>query len=263
MSGLSRRFFMSSAGISLSGNKLFHCGSVQMFEVRSPTVDTDNITEITDGVFVIGDHRVRLVPNIGIVLGSEAALVIDTGLGPINGEAVLAVAQRIAGPQRRLLVTLTHFHPEHGFGLQAFCHDATIIYNRAQRDELVEKGEKYLALFRQIKNSAVVAALDGTIITFPHIVYDGSCIEMDLGDRKIELRTYGPAHTRGDQSIFLPRERILFAGDLFSERAFTTSSYILPIDGEVNGIRWATILRGFRALNPCVIVPGHGDLCGI
>ncbi len=215
--------------------------------------------EIADGVFVIGDKRVWLVPNIGIVLGSDTALVIDTGLGPANGKAVLDVAHRLAG-SRRLLLTMTHFHPEHGYGAQVFRPDATIFYNRAQRDELVEKGELYLRLFRQTQGPAAVAALDDTKIAMPHVIYDGESTEVDLGGRKVELRTWGAAHTRGDQTIFLPQERILFAGDLIEERMFPIFPYFPPADVDLDGVRWANVLNDFQRLHPKIIVPGHGDL---
>ena len=116
----------------------------------APVVDPTAIKEIATGVFVICDHRVPLVPNIGIILGSHTALVVDTGMGPANGRRVLEAAKRIAG-QRPLVLTLTHFHPEHGFGAQVFKGAAKIHYNRSQRDELQAKGEGYLGMFRDLR----------------------------------------------------------------------------------------------------------------
>ena len=72
----------------------------------APIVDPSAIKEIAAGVYVIGDRRVPLVPNIGIILGRDAALVVDTGMGPENGEKVLATAKRLAG-SRRLILTLS------------------------------------------------------------------------------------------------------------------------------------------------------------
>jgi hypothetical protein len=60
-----------------------------------PNVDPDALAEIADGVFVIRDRRVPLVPNIGIILGADAALVVDTGMGPENGRKVLETARRL------------------------------------------------------------------------------------------------------------------------------------------------------------------------
>jgi len=263
MDQLTRRLFTVGAGALAAGGVLPSRAAAQAMDARPPIVDVANVKEIADGVFVIGDHRVWLVPNIGIVLGADAALVIDTGLGPANGEAVLEAAHRIAGPRRRLLLTVTHFHPEHGYGAQVFRPDATIIYNRAQRDELAEKGERYIGLFRQMQSPAAAAALDGTRIVMPHLVYDGARSEIDLGGRKVELQTYGLAHTRGDQTVYLPQERILFAGDLIEERMFPIFPYFPPSDTELDGARWASVLNGFQALDPKVIVPGHGDLGSI
>lgn len=256
---LNRRLFLIAAAAAGATSVLPNIASAQVTDARPPTVDSSNIKEIADGVFVIGDKRVWLVPNVGIILGSDAALVIDTGLGPANGEAVLNVARRLAG-SRHLFLTLTHFHPEHGYGAQVFRQDATILYNRAQRDELVAKGEKYIQLFRQTQSPAAATALEGTKIVSPHAVYDGASAEIDLGGRKVELRTWGPAHTRGDQTIFLPSERILFAGDLIEERMFPIFPYFPPVDVDLDGVRWANVLNDFQRLDPKIIVPGHGDL---
>ena len=62
-----------------------------------PDVAPEGIKEIAPGVFVIPDNRVPLVPNIGIIVGADAALVVDTGMGPANGRKVLAAAKRVAG----------------------------------------------------------------------------------------------------------------------------------------------------------------------
>jgi hypothetical protein len=189
MISLSRRAFIPAATAALVGASIGPATS-QVNDPRPPTVDTSNPREIAAGVWVIGDHRTWLVPNIGIILGTDAALVVDTGLGPANGERVLDLARRLAGP-RRLLLTVTHFHPEHGYGAQAFRPDATIIYNRTQRDELREKGEGYVGLFRQTQSKAAADALDGTKIVMPHVVYDGPSAQIDLGGRMVELRNLG------------------------------------------------------------------------
>src|SRR5712691_11112670 len=102
--------------------------------------------EIAPGVYIIPDGRVPLVPNIGIVVGERAAVVVDTGMGPQNGARVLGKARALT--DRPLLLTLTHFHPEHGFGAQVFEREATIVYNREQADELREKGPGYVDMFR-------------------------------------------------------------------------------------------------------------------
>jgi glyoxylase-like metal-dependent hydrolase (beta-lactamase superfamily II) len=226
----------------------------------APNVDPTALQEIAPGVHVITDHRVPLVPNIGIILGTDAALVVDTGMGPANGQKVLDCAKRLAG-DRPLILTLTHFHPEHGFGAQVFKGAARIHYNRTQRDELAAKGEGYLGMFKTF-GPGVAAALEGTKLVEPDDVYEGASTTIDLGGRTVELRTWGLAHTAGDQVVWLPQEHILFTGDLAEERIFPIFPWFPPNDADIDGARWAQVLGELIAWNPAIVVPGHGDLGG-
>jgi glyoxylase-like metal-dependent hydrolase (beta-lactamase superfamily II) len=183
--------------------------------VETAPVVSGRPEEVAPGVFVIPDRRTPLVPNIGVIVGERAALVIDTGMGPRNGAIVRDVARELAG-ERPLFLTLTHFHPEHGYGAQAF-RDATIIYNRAQYEELRDKGLAYLQMFRGL-GEGVTAQLEGVELVSPHVAY--AAADLDLGGKVVQLRTWGPAHTRGDQAVLLPAESALFTGDLVENRFF-------------------------------------------
>lgn len=209
---------------------------------------------IADGVFVIGDGRVPLVPNIGVIIGEHAALVVDTGLGPRNGALVYDIARTLAG-DRQLFLTITHFHPEHGFGAQAF-GGATIIYNRSQHEEFREKAYGYLQTFRGL-GDAITQQLEGVEFIEPQIVYDGSA-DLDLGGKVVQLRTWGRAHSRGDQVVFLPTERVLFTGDLVENRFYPIFPFFPPYDVDVDGRHWLTVVEELTRLDPRIVVPGHG-----
>ncbi|MDW6024193.1 MBL fold metallo-hydrolase [Mesorhizobium sp. BAC0120] len=225
-----------------------------------PIVDPSALTEVAKDVYVIGDRRIPLVPNIGIVLGANAALVVDTGMGPANGQAVLDTTRRLAGG-RRLILTLTHFHPEHGFGAQAFKGQAQIIYNAGQRDELSAKGQPYLDMFRTF-GPGVAAALESTELVMPDEVYEGPTKTIDLGGRSVELSTYGAAHTRGDQVVRVPDTGVVFVGDLAEERIFPIFPWFPPNDADIDAANWAKVLGKLEADRPHVVVPGHGSVGG-
>lgn len=233
-----------------------------MSEVETPAlapVVANEPVEVAEGVHVIPDGRVPLVPNVGIVVGARTALVVDTGMGPRNGATVRGHAERLAGG-RPLVLTLTHFHPEHGYGSQAFDPGTVIVYNREQRDELRAKGVPYLEMFRTFGDE-VAAQLDDVRLVEPHVVYDGGA-ELDLGGATAELRTWGLAHTRGDQVVFLRERRVLFTGDLVESRCFAIFPWFPPDDVDVDGDRWIAVLEDLERLEPEVVVPGHGELGG-
>jgi glyoxylase-like metal-dependent hydrolase (beta-lactamase superfamily II) len=229
-----------------------------MTETQSPPppiVDTSALQEIAPGVYVIPDGRVPLVPNIGILAGEHTALVVDTGMGPRNGRTVLDRARGIT--DLPLVVTLTHFHPEHGFGAQAFEGAARLVYNRTQAEELDEKGAAYVDMFRTF-GDAVAAQLEGVELVRADDLYDGETT-IELGGLTVELREVGPAHTRGDQVVVVREHGVLFAGDLLETRFFPIFP---PGDGDVSGSRWIEVLERLADLEPRTIVPGHGDVTG-
>jgi glyoxylase-like metal-dependent hydrolase (beta-lactamase superfamily II) len=221
----------------------------------APVVSADP-REVAENVFVIPDEGVPLVPNVGIVLGSRSTLVVDTGMGPRNGDAVRRHAEEL-GAGRSLLLTITHFHPEHGYGAQSFHPGGTIVYNRAQLDELRRKGQSYLEMFRTFGDS-VAAELDAVTLVEPDVVYDGAA-ELLLGGATAQLRTWGLAHTHADQIAFVPEQRVLFTGDLVESGCFAIFPWFPPEDADVDGDRWIGVLEELERLDPAVVVPGHGE----
>ena len=226
----------------------------------APTVDPSRITQVVEGVWVIPDRRIPLVPNVGIVLGDDAALVVDTGMGVANGRRVLEAAHAKAG-DRHLLLTVTHFHPEHGFGAQVFKGAATIVYNSAQLDELRAKGDAYMGMFRTF-GPGVEQALEGVELVEPDETYSGSHT-VDLGGRTVTLREVGLAHTRGDQLVTVDDVGVVFAGDLVEEACFPIFPYFPPEDADLDGNAWIRFLAELEAQAPALVVPGHGSPGGV
>ena len=229
-----------------------------------PVVDARFPAEVAPGVFILPDNRIPLVPNIAIVVGREQVLVVDCGLGIESAEAVLDITRRLA-PGRRIVLTVTHAHPEHGFGAQVFNPDGRIYYNRLQRDYFAESGTRLLEGFRAgVVTPDARDVLDGIVLTPPDAVYDGARASLDLGGRRVEFRTWGVTHTPGDQIVHLPQERIVIAGDLLEERMFPIIPLFPPmITADQIGVPlWETALTDILALRPRLIVPGHGGLGG-
>jgi len=177
-------------------------------------------------------------------------------MGLANGAAVLDAARKLAAGRK---LTLTHFHPEHGFGAAPFQGVAEIIYNCAQATELASKGIPYLEMFRGM-SPEISAVLDGTVLVAADSLYDGDRHVIDWGGRHVELLTWGAAHTLADQVVWLPQEWVLFTGDLAEERIFPIFPWFPPDDADIDARGWLTALDAMLALNPTIVVPGHGGL---
>src|SRR6185503_7124693 len=93
--------------------------------------------KLSEHVFVIPDFKVGVVPNVGIVVGTKGALVIDPGMGWRNGEVVLREVQKVS-PGGDLYIVNTHFHPEHTTGEVAFPTSAKVLRAAAQQQDVDE-----------------------------------------------------------------------------------------------------------------------------
>ena len=92
----------------------------------APLVKENARSKVGDHTYVILDRDVGLVPNVGIVIGGKATLIVDTGLGDQNGKIVLDEARKLSR-NTQFYLTATHFHPEHDLGANAFPADAKML----------------------------------------------------------------------------------------------------------------------------------------
>ena len=227
-------------------------GAVVCAQNQTPLVPSGKTRDIAEHVYVIPDQRVNLVPNIGIIVGRDGVLVIDTGMGPKNAETVLGEVRKITSEPISYL-TVTHFHPEHGMGAQAFPPSTIIVYPAEQKTELMEKGADFIKLFKGF-SPEIADLLKPVHARMPNVVFHDQA-EIDLGDISVQLLHWGPAHTRGDELVFLPKQRILFGGDVVVHRFFP----IMP-DADANGGNWIKMLERMEKMNPAIVVPGHGEV---
>jgi glyoxylase-like metal-dependent hydrolase (beta-lactamase superfamily II) len=203
-------------------------------------------------VYVISDLNVGLVPNVGIIVGSKATLVVDTGLGPRNGQTVLKVTNSVS-TNRELYVVSTHFHPEHALGESAFPETAKLIRARAQQQDIDEFGLSLAKTFSS-RSPLVAELLDGAQFRKADVIFDREHT-LDLGGVRVRMLSFGPTHTRGDTIVWVEGDRILFAGDVVMNRTFV--AFASPYSSVK---AWLADFDQLEPLNPVKIVPSHGPV---
>ena len=201
--------------------------------------------------------------NSGLI-NRGGGLVVDTFWDlPHTRELIGQYARVWKGPVHR--VVNTHHNGDHCWGNQLF-EGAEIIGHRLCAEGFAKEQPETMQMLRNAGSSAnpaiaamaqALAAWDfsGIQLTRPTRLIDDR-LELDLEGLAVHLLYVGPAHTAGDVIVHLPAQRVVFTGDILFRLC-------TPIGWEGTFDRWIGALDEIVALDPAVIVPGHGPLCGI
>jgi glyoxylase-like metal-dependent hydrolase (beta-lactamase superfamily II) len=214
-----------------------------------PIVKEGKTVKISPHVYLIPDEKVGMVPNVGIIVGSRATLVVDPGMGMKSGEAVMHEVAKVR-KNTQLYIVNTHFHPEHTTGEIAFPNNTKILRAHAQQQDIDEMGLKWVAMFAS-RSPMLSEVLRGAKFRAPAEIFEKEKI-IDLGGVRVKLLRLGPGHTRGDTAIFVEDDSVLFSGDLAMKQlfpAFATPQSRLD--------SWLTSLDALDALHPKQVIGAH------
>jgi glyoxylase-like metal-dependent hydrolase (beta-lactamase superfamily II) len=214
---------------------------------NNPLLPENSATHVSDHVYVIQGW-----PNVGIIVGDRATLVVDTGLGPRNGATIMREVQKLAKGQK-LYLTTTHFHPEHAAGDAGFPPNTLLIRPVVQQEEMEANGKQFIETFSG-RSAQFKELLQDVKLRQPDILFERE-LKLDLGGVTARLMWLGGGHTRGDELTLVEPDSVLLPGDI-------VESKLVPgmpnVDSSVKG--WLATLDKLEPLKPRLIVPDHGAL---
>lgn len=191
---------------------------------------------IADGIWFVSPPAGA---NVSWIVLPDGVLVIDSGNDAATARAVLAQIAQTAGKPVRYLV-VTHAHGDHAGGAAVFAAAGAQVIT-------------------QENAAAPVASLLGTASgdapKRPLLMSVSERLALLGGPRRVAIFYLGPAHTSGDLVVLLPEDRILFTGDLVSNKRLP---YLRSADANLTG--WVQILARLAALDVQRVVPGHGPV---
>lgn len=188
--------------------------------------------------------------NAGFIVGEEGVLVIDSLMTPSLAARLYSAVRNVTQKPIRYLVN-THFHGDHVFGNQYFL-PAPIVAHANCRTELIEKFDANMQ--RYMARQALIPELEQIRMTLPDVTFEDK-MTIRLEDREIQLSYLGRAHSNSDILLYLPREKVLFVGDLAVNKT-------LPAFPDGHITKWMTVLDRVAEVDADTIIPGHGPVGG-
>ena len=187
-------------------------------------------------------------PNSGVIIGPDSVLVVDAQATPAMAADVIARIRTVTDKPVRHVV-LSHYHAVRVLGASGY-GGAEVIASDVTRDMIVERGQqdmdseigRFPRLFRG-KDS-----IPG--LTWPSLTFHKR-MTLWLGAREVQIIHVGRSHTAGDTVVWLPQERVLFAGD-------TVEYGATPYCGDAHFADWPDTLAAVRGLGAERLVPGRG-----
>ena len=208
-----------------------------------------NFRKIKEGIYVQSSREVNSTSSI--ILTEEGVVIIDTGQTLIDSREVMQAVRKLTPLPVRLVIN-TEVHPDHTTGNFVFSPPALVVNHAGASDAMRKAFDPERANTLAKQSPEMREAAQGYRLVTPHIEYQDRTT-LRVGERVFQLIHMRNVHSEADTAVWLPNERVLFA-----------ASVALP--GSINNIRpfvqipdMLAAMRMMKALNPDVVVPGHGS----
>lgn len=188
-------------------------------------------------------------PNTGVIIGDESVMIVDAQATPRMAEMVIKKIRTVTDKPISHVV-LSHYHAVRVLGASAYGADQIIMSDTA-RAMVVERGQEdwdseFQRFPRLFQGHESIPGLTWPTTTFSH------SMTVYLGNRKVELKHLGRAHTAGDIVAWVPDDGVMFTGDIVE---YHSACYC----GDGHFGDWGNTLDAIKAYNPRAIAPGRGD----
>lgn len=205
--------------------------------------------------------------NAGLVVSAGETLLVDTLMSVPLTRTMLDDFAKVDGGGRIDRVMNTHANPDHFFG-NGLVADAEIIATKKTREEMIDFDPRALArlsadweqmgeagefLFETMGRKFDFSGVDE--LTLPDRTFEES-LTLNIGEKTVELHDLGPAHTMSDTIAWVPEDKVVFTGDLLFNEGH-------PIIWTGPMSNWIAACEFIEALQPEVVVPGHGPICDV
>ena len=234
------------------GLLLWAAASLTMAADAEPAMKVEQVgphSYYVQGLSQLGSTKNQnFISNAGFVITPTSVVVIDALGSPRLAERLTAEIKKLT-PLPISDVILTHYHADHIYGLQHFKQLGAKVTAHVAAQEYIQSDTARLRL--EASRSDLAPWIDDKTRLVEADTWISGPTTMKIGGRVFEIDHVGPSHTPEDLTVFVPQERVLFAGDLFFNGR-------LPFVGKANSSQWILSLDQMLQHDATAVVPGHG-----
>ena len=238
--------------------------------------------KVAEGVYhAVGTGALTVVGNSSVIVNSDDVIIVDDHDSPAAAWVLVEEIKTITNKPVHTVIN-THFHYDHAHGNQIFDKDVAIIGHEFTREMLLGGKSLQMPLYKnyvtglpgQIENlkQRIAMESDATrkamLQTQLQAAQNNAASQAELkptppnvtlrtnmtlyrGDREIQIRFLGRAHTAGDVVVYLPKEKIVMTGDMLTSTLSNMSDAFVD--------EWVATLDQLKKLEFVTVLPGHGE----
>jgi cyclase len=207
-------------------------------------------TKIKDGIYVFAAKTGN--STCSIVLTEEGVVIIDACQTPTDAQRLLAGVKKLTDKPVRFVFD-TEVHNDHTFGHYVFSPPAIVVNHEGAGAAMKKSFDPKRVDTLKAQSAEMAEAVKNYKLIPPHIEYKDR-LTVNLGERTFELIYLKNVHSEADQAIWLPKERVLFAASAANVRSIINLRPFVTIPDILASYKL------MKALNPEVVVPGHGPV---
>lgn len=217
------------------------------------------VQKVNNSVYaLVGETGQRSVDNLGnnsthgVIITGDGVIVIDSGASFLGAQQIHQAIKKLTDKPIKLVINTGG--QDHRWLGNDYFHNigASIISSEKTHLDQIKRTDYHLNRLRGL----ITSSLNGTIPRYSDITFDNN-MQIHLGGVDLELHHFGAAHTVGDIMVWMPKEKIMFSGDIvFVDRALGT--------GPAKNINsWISVFEKMASFKPKHIIPGHGQLTNL
>lgn len=207
--------------------------------------------KVRDGIFVYTDALNE--SNCTIIMTQEGVVLIDSGQSPKDSHVIAAALKKLTNQPVRYIIH-TEPHSDHVLGDFLFAPPAMVVAHAGATASMKQSGldAPGFAEKRSGESAALREAFKGYRMVAPQIEYRDK-LTLNVGERSLELYYLKNVHSEADTAIWLPKERIIFTAASVTVKRFGNHRPFVSVPDTLSAIKM------MKALNPEIVIPGHGD----